>query len=377
MSKFAAWAQNLALNNHGIRLQAYGVTPGQARQAIPFSTLDTFFCGVDVEAGSTLPSPDWDERHIIDGDPSTVWSSARSSSPNANIYFAFWWGKQCVNGLELTPRRLHDGTALCFPSRIEIRASVGPNNWQFIGSFALDNPVPGSQSVIIPFDCTVEADGFMVSARQLRPDDNGSYYFQMAGARARYRSLDFNEAATHSLAAQFPTTLFFFGDEPNSGGNSLPADEYARVYGKFVAAIKSGSPIARVSPAGICECDTAYADYFVKANNSPVDEWRFHKFYWPERYSAWETAVRNAIAWCRDHGAPMVLGSFGSPAPELAEMDMRQYQQQAMTMIAQESNIVEAVWWSFDHFNGDDSGHLLVMPDGTLTKDGELFVSLM
>ena len=130
-----------------------------------------------------------------------------------------------------------------------------------------------------------------------------------------------------------------------------------------------------MSPAGFSEAKTDYAEKFFQAKDAPVDEWRFHKFYWPQSYTGWEAAVKGAGVWSRDHGAPMVLGSFGSPADDTAGVDMRPYQRQAMMMLAQESCIVEAVWFSFDFF---PSGvHTLVNPDGSLTQDGDLFVNLM
>lgn len=382
MSKFAAWATKWTPNNHGIRLQAPGVEKHQQRQQIAFDGKETYYLGSVVHVSSTEPG--WDAVGLLDQKPNTVWSSVRSPTEEANEWFAFWWpDRQRVNLLELTPRRSTDGKAYCFPKKVQIHYAAGPNNWQLVREVDLNDPPPldpGTQpgSVLVSLDRTIETDGLRVTAKQLRIDDWNHYYFQMAGVRACYRTLTFDESRAKASAEEFPEHLFFFGDEPDT---YLPADVYACVYDKFVASIKSGSRSAKVSPAGFTfdndiygSSYTAYAEKFYEAKHTPVDEWRFHRFYSQQDYPTWEARVKEAETWSVDHGAPMVLGSFDSPGVS-KDVEMRGYQWQAMEMISRESHIVEAVWWSYDWPDPPELDHRLVNPDETLTEDGKSFVS--
>lgn len=373
MSKFAAWSDAWTSKNYGIRLQMLSVDMHQQRQYLAFTYEDTYYQNSQAQASSTAPG--WDATNIVDGHDDTAWSSAQSSSEDSQEHFGFWFGKNPVNFLELTPRRTN-GRAYCFPQRIEILYSAGPNNPQFVREVELPDPGP-QEKVLVSLDRTIETDGLIVKAKRLRKDDGGKWYFQMAGARACFRSLKFDQPSATSAAERFPASLFFFGDEPDL---FVPADEYARAYDEFVKAIKSGSATAQVSPAGFTFANpifgstyTDYAEKFFQAKSTRVDEWRFHFFYWPNDYPAWEAQIKKACTWSRDHGAPMVVGSFGSPDPRLAELDMREYQRQAMTMLAKENSIVEAVYCSF---NWSDP-HTLITREGKLTPDGELFLQLM
>ncbi|WP_439621486.1 discoidin domain-containing protein [Gemmata sp.] len=375
MSKFAAWAHG-APSDLGIRLQFFEVTSQQRRQYLGFGDLETFFTGHEVGVSSTVSfRPGFDAKNIIDQNQKTAWSSVGHSSENHAEWFAFWFSKQRVNFLELTPRRV-GGKANGFPQKIQIHYSAGPNDWRLVREVALNNPEDGSDGVLISLDKTVDTDGLLVTATKLRTDDFNNYHFQMAGARAGHRTLTFSETAAKNAALQLPSSLFFFGDEPDL---LLPADEYARVYERFVEAIKSGSTSAKVSPAGFTFANsihgsvlTDYAQKFLDACHAPVDELRFHYFSGdPDSYA---NVYAPLAAWADQHGSKrLVLGSFGmigvSGGDDVTAALMKQ-----MHGIKGDDRIVEAVHWSYN-FGGNH--RLLNVDDTALSADGRTYLANM
>lgn len=313
---------------------------------------------------------------MIDQNPNTAWSSVGHLTEEMAEQFVFWFAKHRVNFLELTPRR-HNGKAYCFPKRIVIYYSAGPLDWQLVREVNLADPGENLDSVMVSLDRTIETDGFLVRASHLRTDNFGNnYYFQMAGARACYRTLEFDVDYAKSSAEQFPSSLFFFGDEPDS---SLPADEYARVYQQFVDAIKSGSPTARVSPAGFTFDNriygsklTDYAQKFFDSNNASIDEWRFH--YFSSDPNCYDNIYAPLADWCAQHGGlSLVLGSFGMPGTP-QDTDITLALQTQMKQIKSDDRIAEAVYWSYNFT--EYGNHLLVNGDA-LSHDGETFRSNM
>src|SRR5262249_4471337 len=108
----------------------------------------------------------------------------------------------------------------------------------------------------------------------------------------------------------------------------------------------------------------AYAEQVRKWATAPIDEWRWHHFYFPDDssdtgsdvpYSQWAPNITQAAQWCADHGTNMVLGSFGSPYTG-DDVDMLPYQIKEMELIASDNRISEAVWWSYDN---EDPHHLV------------------
>jgi hypothetical protein len=373
MSKFAAWAYG-SPPVLGIRLQFFGVTSQQQRQYIGFGISESFFIGYAVHVSSTVSAPaGFDASNLIDQNPNTSWSSAAHATADGDEEFAFWFAKQRVNFLELTPRRI-SGKAYAFPQTIKIFYSAGPNNWQFVREVGLNNPEDGSESVLISLDQTVETDGLLVHATKLRADDFHNYYFQMAGVRAGYRTLTFSEDDAKNAAIQLPSSLFFLGDEPDL---HLPADEYARTYERFVQAVKSGSASARVSPTGFTFANsiygsvlTDYAQKFFDSNHAPVDEWRFH--YFSGDADCYDTVYSPLAGWSALHGGkPLVLGSFGMVGVP-ANTDVTPALKKQMSGIKGDTRIAEAVYWSYNY---DGTHRLLNDNDSALSTDGQTFLA--
>jgi len=189
---------------------------------------ESFFVGYEVHVSSTVNSGGFGADNLKDQNPKTPWSSVGHNSEDENEWFAFWFPRQSVNMLELTPRRISE-EAYGFPKTIDISYSDGPNDWQHIRTVPLSNPEDGSSNVLVSLDKTVTTDGLLVRATKLGTDDFNNYYFQMAGARASYRTVTFDEGEAKNAAVLFPTSLFFFGDEPDL---HLPADEYGVLINK-------------------------------------------------------------------------------------------------------------------------------------------------
>ena len=195
--------------------------------------------------------------------------------------------------------------------------------------------------------------------------------------RRHYIHLPFDEDAVAAEAKRFPHGTFFLYDEPDGDG-AIGADEYARIYAKFVSSIRSGSATAHASPAGFVYPDSIhYIDKFYdacRARNIRIDEWRFHTDYGPsaDDYEKWELDVATARDWAVARGARMVLVWACHKTVSEGD-DMLDHLSKAMDMISNDNSIVEAVWWAYNRADH----HNLINPDGTLTADGQLFVQLM
>ena len=135
-----------------------------------------------------------------------------------------------------------------------------------------------------------------------------------------------DSACLTQFARSNPGRLYVVADEPAQHGIS-PAS-YAEFYGRVVAAIRNEDPTARFSPAGIEQWNplpgaypshgTQYAESFVNEyrtihkQDPPVAEWRFH-YLDATDMTEWQDSVAARAKWAKDHGAPLVLGSFGFP----------------------------------------------------------------
>ncbi len=406
MSKFAAWKLPYPYNQsppscYGIRLQVPGIESQQQKQFIGITPL---FLPVPMITPVDVTSfiPGWYPDFLTDKNPDTVWSSQPAPQQSNEAITVRFGQRTRVNFIDLTPRMgaprdgLHfQGKAMCFPQVIEILQRNEDNTFTTIMDKQLPDPGTSAEAMRVPFPQTYTIDGLKVVGKQLRPDQYGVYYFQLAEFSVGYRTIGFSPDPSDSARAN-PTCLFALGDEPNSAPPFYwSPDEYAYGYDRFVEAVKTGSSSARVSPGGFILRNPndpggdGYAEKFYEAKTAPVDEWRFHHFYYPPGmgnatdpdYLQWAADIPIAAKWSIDHGAPMVLGSFGSPfTPD--SMDMREYQKKAMQLVLADSRIVEAVWWTYDFtkttpaYNG--GYHSLLKYDGSgLTLDGELFVQLM
>lgn len=205
------------------------------------------------------------------------------------------------------------------------------------------------------------------------------------------------DPATLTFASQYPGRLYINGDEPDTYPNCIPAAKYDTIYHDFVIAIRSVDATARFSPAGFSENNanynpcpglshsTAYAQQFYDAYPAawgapPVSEWRFHDFgldLWADT-TAWKARVASAATWSVNHGANMVLGSFGftnenwkSPSP-VALSTFLYMERQMLLWLQRQANINQAVWWAYEAQLGY-TFHPLVDANGVQTPEGQVY----
>lgn len=197
-----------------------------------------------------------------------------------------------------------------------------------------------------------------------------------------------NYAATH------PGRIYIVHDEPDQpqrhpdGSLYNPPAEpavYAEAYYEVAKALRDGDPTARISPAGFAQRyqettgpngetwlhGTDYAAAFLTAyrdrygEDPPVAEWRFHAL--EVSQTTWEDYVRHDTNWARQHGAPLVVGSFRGDT-QAAMMERIKDQS---WLNADAGWIRSAAWYSYDHF---DKGRTLVDTNYALTSYGCEFV---
>lgn len=228
-----------------------------------------------------------------------------------------------------------------------------------------------------------------------------SYGFSDGYIRTQYSGLDARQfrqvvssadASVLAFAQANPGRLYVDGDEPDQSCTS--PSTYATNYHDFVAAIRAVDPTAKFSPAGFAEpngyccppgadCSTmhsiAYASDFYDAYMQqyavapPVDEWRFHNFGLTVAtgdVTAWWAQVSNMAQWSIDHGAHMVLGSFGFLWWNEPTATFQNHMTQAMRLIYDDSRINQAVWWSYENTG---QPHFLMNTNGGYTPEGLTF----
>jgi hypothetical protein len=205
------------------------------------------------------------------------------------------------------------------------------------------------------------------------------------------------EANVLAFASANPGKLYINGDEPDQG--CISPYDYAGIYHDWAAAIRGADPTARLSPAGVadpndqccpipsgaCRNTMHYTGYMEQFYNSyvqrygvapPVDEWRFHNFaQWlgVGDITTWWSQVSDAAGWSLNHGANMVLGSWGFLGWNEPWSAYQAHMQQAMDLLRGDPRINEAVWWSYENISGHP--HYLLNADGTLTPEGQQYAS--
>jgi hypothetical protein len=193
-----------------------------------------------------------------------------------------------------------------------------------------------------------------------------------------------------AFAIANPGKLYIHGDEPDQAPSCITPSAYATMYHDFVDSLHAADPTAKVSPAGFAEpnpdCNgglhsTDYASAFVQAYTQqygfapPVDEWRFHDFglnLWADT-TAWKARVAAAAQWSVDHGAPMVLGSWGFinenwDSTKISIPTFQYYMRQMMLFLQRDVRINQAVWWSYDV--DPWYSHRLTTPTGAQSPEG-------
>src|SRR6185436_2809035 len=112
----------------------------------------------------------------------------------------------------------------------------------------------------------------------------------------------------------------------------------------------------------------------------PVDEWRFHNFglnSWGWGTSTfltvWSSQVDQAATWSVNHGAPMVLGSWGFIGIYWVPMGDSYFlaqMREAMRILQANPRISSAAYWSLQDTG---SPHYLKYSDGSLTPEGDTY----
>jgi hypothetical protein len=200
-----------------------------------------------------------------------------------------------------------------------------------------------------------------------------------------------------AFARANPGRLYINGDEPDQ--YCIAPAEYAEMYNHFVEAVRGADPTARFSPAGFAEpnekcCppdDTecmarvhslGYASQFYDAyvarygEAPPVDEWRFHHFGLTVPVgdvAGWWARVDEAATWSVAHGAKMVLGAWAFHRWREPDSDYQEHMKQAIGRLLKDSRIREAVYWSYESWQGE--AHYLANSDGTLTAQGQTYAN--
>jgi hypothetical protein len=220
-------------------------------------------------------------------------------------------------------------------------------------------------------------------------------------ARQERQYADYADDNVLAFARANPGRLYINGDEPDQ--YCVKPMDYAVWYHDFVQGVRAADPTARFSPAGFAEpnykcCplpDDVYASCWALKHSvlyaqdfynayverygvrPPVDEWRFHSFglrYGPGEIDAWWYEINNLAQWSIEHGANMVLGSWGfmgwRPGDESTYIE---WMKQAMNRLMNDSRINGAVYWSWQQWLGNP--HYLVNSDGSLTEVGLAYIN--
>lgn len=208
---------------------------------------------------------------------------------------------------------------------------------------------------------------------------------QMFGLDTRQeRQYSCDIAETVLFAFRYPGHLYVACDEPDIHPELWKtARDYAIWYHDYTETVSRVDPTARFSPAGFSQVySTTYALAFYAATiglygNPPiVNEWRFHAFLYPDGLTLWKNTVSDEATWAANHGAPMVLGSFGLPCCASGRccsdpnQDISIEMAAMKTFIDADHRIVAAVWWSHDWMNWP---HALTLSDGRLSPEGEIY----
>ena len=196
-------------------------------------------------------------------------------------------------------------------------------------------------------------------------------------------------AAAVAFAQQYPGHLYILGDEPNHEGDCKTPTEYAQEFGQFVGQIRAVDQTARFSNGGFAthscpglSASIQYAQEFwerhyeLHGHTPPIAEWRFHYFPDAANLAPFYNFVSAAAAWSVQHGAPMVLGSFGFPGT--TTVDIRPQIRQVLNFLNSQPDVAAAIWWDYDRWidlKGNPQHHSLTVIDDntTLSIDGELF----
>lgn len=210
--------------------------------------------------------------------------------------------------------------------------------------------------------------------------------------------------AIAAFATAHPGKLYIVGDEPDQwcSDPQLAATspyDYAGIFHDFVTSMRAVDPDARFSaafaePNGECGKSipnynmeyhsTGYAQMFYDAYIArygvvpPINEWRFHDFagtITSENVDEWYQRVSAAAQWSVNHGAYMVLGSWGFLGWTQSGDAFDEKMRYAMELIRNDSRIRQAVWCELDTGCGGSRIGSLRDANGNLTHQGQIYAS--
>jgi hypothetical protein len=148
--------------------------------AVAQPSLANEWAGTSSAASSQLSG--WEHSKLIDGNPSTSWSSNGYGDANHAESFTFWFTSQSTNYVRLFPRTA-SGVSWCVPTSIDIHYWAN-GQWNFVKTMALPEQLPTEGLLVYFPGGAVTTDGIRISTSTLRPDSYGNYYFQLAEAKA-------------------------------------------------------------------------------------------------------------------------------------------------------------------------------------------------
>ena len=249
-------------------------------------------------------------------------------------------------------------------------------------------------------DNAVFSEFFLAWSRSYSSYPIQTQMFAVDGRQDRQYAGLYPDESVLAFARANPGHLYINGDEPDQ--YCFDPYEYAGIYRNFVTQIRGADPTARVSPAGFAEPNgkccpeesmapcwvlrhsisfaEQFWDAYIRRYGEPprVDEWRFHDFgiaFGAGDMAGWWDRVQRLVAWSEVHGAKMVLGGWGfhgwrEPVPVFQE-----HMKQAMGLIASDSRIAGAVYWSYEPWI--ESPRPLVDDGGGLTLEGQTYANPM
>ena len=211
---------------------------------------------------------------------------------------------------------------------------------------------------------------------------------------------DYADDRVKNFARTYPGRLYINGDEPDQ--YCVAPMDYAIWYHDFVQGVLSADATARFSPSGFAEPNykccplpddvpapcwyykhsieyaQAFYDAYKQRYGVPprVDEWRFHDFglrFQPGDVTGWWGRVNQLAQWSADHGAPMVLASWGFMGWRISPGEYQEVMKWSMNRLMNDPRIIGAVYWSYQQWLGNP--HYLVEGEHSLTSVGQVYTN--
>lgn len=137
-------------------------------------------------SSESQPASSWAAAHAVDGDPTTLWSSAvqPSAAATESLSIAFP-SPTTVNEIKLVPRYDATGRALGFPTAFTVSSVDGAQVTTLESYASFPTPHRGD-AIVLPLRKPATTGGLRIEATSLGQDDVGNHVFQLAEATAGY-----------------------------------------------------------------------------------------------------------------------------------------------------------------------------------------------